>query len=87
MEHHFIQTQGCGDVAQAPTDDEVRGAAAFVASYKGMPWSQTEYNMCYYTTLERLKERGATEAQLALFKKLCDEAPLLGGRFNPWSGD
>ncbi len=43
--------------------------------------------MGYYNTLESLKARGATEAQLAQFKKLCDEAPVIGGRFNPWSGD
>ncbi|MDE2490129.1 MAG: hypothetical protein KGM24_04735, partial [Elusimicrobia bacterium] len=71
----------------APTDDEIRAAASSVSSYKGMPWSQTEYNVGYYTTLERLKERGASDAQLELYKRLCAEAPLRGGRFNPWSGD
>ncbi|MBI3563782.1 MAG: hypothetical protein HY079_01140 [Elusimicrobia bacterium] len=68
-------------------EERVRGAAASVASYKGRPWSQTEYNMAYYTTLESLKKDGATKAQLALFEKLCAEAPIRGGSFNPWSGD
>jgi hypothetical protein len=26
-------------------------------------------------------------AQLALFTRLLDAAPLIGGSFNPWSGD
>lgn len=69
------------------TDDEVRSAAAGAISYKGRPWSQTEYNMGYYNALESLKSRGATEAQLALFEKLCADAPIKGGSFNPWSGD
>ncbi len=69
------------------TDDDIAASARSVVASKGGVWSQTEYNMGYYTTLESLKERGATEAQLALFKKLCDEAPIKGGRFNPWSGD
>ena len=69
------------------TDDEVRAAASGAISYKGRPWSQTEYNMGYYNSLESLKTRGATKAQLALFEKLCAEAPIKGGSFNPWSGD
>jgi hypothetical protein len=69
------------------TDDEVRAAAAGAISYKGRPWSQTEYNMGYYNSLESLKQRGATKKQLALFEKLCADAPIKGGSFNPWSGD
>jgi hypothetical protein len=69
------------------TEERVRGAAASVASYKGRPWSHTEYNMAYSNTLESLKKDGATKAQLALFEKLCAEAPIRGGSFNPWSGD
>ncbi|MBI2789992.1 MAG: hypothetical protein HYX59_15080, partial [Elusimicrobia bacterium] len=69
------------------TDDEIASAAKSVASSKGGIWSQTEYNMAYYNTLESLKSRGATKKQLALFEKLCAEAPVIGGRFNPWSGD
>lgn len=69
------------------TDDDVRSAANGAISYKGRPWSETEYNMGYYTALESLKSRGATKAQLALFEKLCAEAPIKGGSFNPWSGD
>jgi hypothetical protein len=71
----------------AITDESVRGAAASVASYKGRPWSETEYNMAYYTTLESLQKDGATPAQIELYKKLCAEAPIRGGSFNPWSGD
>lgn len=69
------------------SEERVRGAAASVASYKGRPWSHTEYNMAYYNTLESLKKDGATKAQVALFEKLCAEAPVRGGSFNPWSGD
>ena len=69
------------------TDDEIASAAKSVASSKGGIWSQTEYNMAYYNTLESLKTRGATKKQIALFEKLCAEAPVIGGRFNPWSGD
>lgn len=69
------------------SDDDIAAAAKSVASSKGGIWSHTEYNMAYYNTLESLKSRGATKAQLELFKKLCDEAPVIGGRFNPWSGD
>lgn len=69
------------------TDDEIRSAAAGVISYKGRPWSSTEYNSVYYPALERLKQRGATKAQIALFEKLCADAPVKGGSFNPWSGD
>ena len=69
------------------TDDEVRSAANGAISYKGRPWSETEYNMGYYNALESLKTRGATKAQLDLFAKLCADAPIKGGSFNPWSGD
>lgn len=69
------------------TDEQIAAAAKSVVASKGGIWSETEYNMGYYNTLQSLKERGATEAQLAQFKKLCDEAPVIGGRFNPWSGD
>ncbi|PIR18916.1 MAG: hypothetical protein COV48_04900 [Elusimicrobia bacterium CG11_big_fil_rev_8_21_14_0_20_64_6] len=69
------------------TDDDIAASVRSVVSSKGGIWSQTEYNMGYYNTLQSLKERGATEAQLELFKKLCAEAPIIGGRFNPWSGD
>lgn len=68
-------------------DDEIAAAAKSVASSKGGIWSHTEYNMAYSNTLESLKARGATLAQLKQFKKLCDAAPVIGGRFNPWSGD
>lgn len=69
------------------TDERVRAAANSAIASKGRPWSQTEYNMSYYTTLESLKKDGATAAQIALFEKLCADAPIRGGSFNPWSGD
>jgi hypothetical protein len=69
------------------SDDEIAAAAKSVVSSKGGIWSATEYNMGYYNTLENLTKRGATKAQLAAFRKLCDDAPVIGGRFNPWSGD
>jgi hydroxymethylpyrimidine pyrophosphatase-like HAD family hydrolase len=69
------------------SDDDIRASAAGVISYKGRPWSQTEYNSVYYPAIESLKARGATQLQLALFETLCAEAPVKGGSFNPWSGD
>jgi hypothetical protein len=69
------------------TNEEVQASANSAISYKGRPWSQTEYNMGYYNSLESLKARGATKAQLALYEKLCADAPIKGGSFNPWSGD
>jgi hydroxymethylpyrimidine pyrophosphatase-like HAD family hydrolase len=71
----------------AVTDERVASAARGVISYKGRPWSMTEYNMSYYTTLDTLKREGATEGQLAKFAELCAAAPIKGGSFNPWSGD
>ena len=69
------------------SDDAIRASAAGVISYKGRPWSSTEYNSVYYPALESLKVRGATKKQIALFEKLCADAPIRGGSFNPWSGD
>jgi hypothetical protein len=69
------------------TDEQIQSAAKGVESYKGRPWSSTEYNMAYGTTYWSLEERGSTPEQLKLFEKLCDEAPVRGGGFNPWSGD
>ncbi len=68
-------------------DEEIEAAAKSVTAYKGGVWSQTEYNAGYYNTLDSLTKRGATKAQLERFRKLCDETPVIGGRFNPWSGD
>lgn len=69
------------------SDDEVRSTASYVISYKGRPWSSTEFNSVYYPALEGLKARGATKRQVALFEKLVADAPVKGGSFNPWSGD
>ncbi len=79
--------RGRGKSARLLSDDQVRARAASVISYKGYPWSQTEYGAVYYPALERLKTDGATAEQLALFERLCAQAPIRGGRFNPWSGD
>lgn len=65
----------------------IEAAAKSVASYKGRPWSQTEYNMSESMTGDSLRRDGASPAQMRLFQKLCDEAPVRGGGFNPWSGD
>lgn len=71
----------------AVSDEQVRGYARGTASHKGRPWSSTEYNMSYAMGYDALEAAGATEAQLALYRELCDAAPVLGGGFNPWSGD
>lgn len=68
-------------------DEQVRGYARGTASHKGRPWSSTEYNMSYAMGYDALAAAGATEAQLALYRELCDAAPVQGGGFNPWSGD
>ncbi|MFA6028318.1 MAG: hypothetical protein WC969_00555 [Elusimicrobiota bacterium] len=71
----------------ALTDDSIRATANGVASYKGRPWSSTEYNAAWGYAYEGLEGSGATKAQLDLFEKLTAEAPMRGGGFNPWSGD
>lgn len=79
---------GVGALSQPRvSDEEIRAAAASVIFYKGRPWSETEFNMTYLPTRDRLKASGATKKQLALFEKLIADAPLKGGSFNPWSGD
>lgn len=69
------------------TDEDIRSTASYVISYKGRPWSSTEFNSVYYPALESLKAKGATKAQIELFEKLVNDAPVRGGGFNPWSGD
>jgi hypothetical protein len=71
----------------AATDEDVKSAARSAASYKGRPWSSTEYNMHYHYIHVALVLKGATKAQLAEFARLASEAPIKGGSFNPWSGD
>ncbi len=91
MSYRFYDDHGhIGTIsARAPelTDADIRASAAGVIAYKGRPWSWTEYNASYYPALERLRSRGATKTQIALFERLCAEAPIKGGSFNPWSGD
>jgi hypothetical protein len=70
-------------VPQKQVEDAARG----LASYKGRPWSQTEYNMAWAGTESNLRKAGATIAQLELFRKITDDLPVVGGGFNSWSGD
>jgi len=76
-----------GSRAAKLSKDDIRAAAMGVIASKGMPWSETEYNLAHYEALQRLRERGATPSQIKLFLKLCAEAPIRGGAFNPYSGD
>jgi hypothetical protein len=71
----------------AVSDASVAAAAKSAASYKGRPWSSTEFSMQSYYARLSLEEAGATRAQLETFERLLAEAPVLGGGFNPWSGD
>ena len=54
---------------------------------KGGVWSAIDYEIQSSVTFDNLKKRGATAEQRARFRKLCADAPLIGGRFNPYSGD
>lgn len=75
-------------VAVGSLDDAAVDAAANgTASYKGRPWSSTEYNLSWAMGYDSLRRRGATEAQLKRYETLTAEAPVRGGSFNPWSGD
>lgn len=71
----------------ALSEDELTSAARSAVSHKGGIWSETEYTAQRSTIYRRLAMRGATPEQLERFDKLCDAAPVNGGRFNPWSGD
>jgi hypothetical protein len=68
-------------------DESVRQSAKSVAVNKGGIYSHTDYNIYYYYAQQGLERAGATPEQLKLFARLCDEAPVKGGRYNPWSGD
>ncbi|MBI3300419.1 MAG: hypothetical protein HYZ75_19815 [Elusimicrobia bacterium] len=68
-------------------DAAVDAAAAGAASYKGRPWSATEYNLNWALGYGSLARLGASAAQLARYERLTAEAPVRGGGFNPWSGD
>ena len=68
-------------------NDEIDAAAQAVVSYKGGIWSQSEYDGGYFNAADDLRKRGATKEQMERFKKLCDEAPIIDGRFNRWAGD
>jgi hypothetical protein len=68
-------------------DAAVEAAANGTASYKGRPWSSTEYNLNWAMGYDSLRRRGATAAQLKRYEELTAAAPMRGGGFNPWSGD
>lgn len=68
-------------------DSAVEAAANGTASYKGRPWSSTEYNLNWAMGYDSLRRRGATAAQLKRYEELTAAAPVRGGSFNPWSGD
>ena len=69
------------------SDKQVRQAADRVISHKGLPYSQSEFNMAHTNAWNWLKKNGATKRQMNLFEKLVKEAPTKGGRFNCYSGD
>jgi hypothetical protein len=71
----------------ALSEDELTSAARSAVAHKGGVWSETEYTAQRSMIYWRLAMRGATPEQLERFDKLCDAAPVVGGRFNPWSGD
>ena len=75
------------DAPQGLSREDIESAAQHAVQYKGRPWSQTEYEAGVYEIEQKLIARGATEEDIKLFRRLCDEAPIQGGSFNPWAGD
>ncbi|MDE2313283.1 MAG: hypothetical protein KGL04_03810 [Elusimicrobia bacterium] len=75
------------DALQGLSREDIESAAQHAAQYKGRPWSQTEYEAGVYEIQQKLIARGATKEDIKLFRRLCDEAPIQGGSFNPWAGD
>ncbi len=69
------------------TDAEVLEAAEMVIDQKGWPWSKTEFNSAVYGMRSAIIKKGAIKAQLDKFDCLISEAPIKGGKFNPYSGD
>ena len=69
------------------TNKHIRSKAREVAGTKGGAFSSVDYEASLYMAIWRLEKQGATPKQIKLFKKLCDNTPVIGGRFNPWSGD
>ena len=70
-----------------PSRADVQASADGTASYKGRPWSQTEYNMQLSGAMDHLRRLGATVAQMELFRRITAAHPVRGGGFNPYSGD
>ncbi len=69
------------------TDEEVKQVTEHVISFKGRPWSESEFNATKTNNRRQLAEDGATEEQLKEFDRIINEAPIIGGSFNTWSGD
>lgn len=56
-------------------------AAARATARKGGEYSSDDYALARETARAELASAGAKAAELALFDRLCDEAPVRGGRF------
>ena len=69
------------------SDETIKKIAERVALFKGRPWSWSEFNATKSNVRHNLKEEGATEKQLKEFDRIIEEAPVVGGSFNAWSGD
>ena len=75
-------------MGQNLTDEEVVGRARNFAHWnKTSTYSASEFNQDQYYAEQSLLKDGATAAQLELFRKIVQDAPIRGGRFNPYSGD
>lgn len=57
-----------------------------LASQKGMPWSETEYNMSLAFAVDSISAQYGEAAGQELRRQMAS-VPIRGGRFNPWSGD
>ncbi|MBS2039255.1 hypothetical protein JST97_30000 [bacterium] len=64
----------------------VASAKASLASQKGYPWSQTEYNCALASVMDHLASQHGDAAAQELMRQM-ESVPVRGGRFNPWSGD
>lgn len=69
------------------SDEAVKKLAERVILFKGRPWSWSEFNATKSNVRRHLAEEGAAPEQLEEFGRIIDEAPIIGGSFNPWSGD
>lgn len=58
-----------------------------VVCKKGHPYSKSEFNGICFEKEEKLKKAGATKKQIEHFNDEINKAPIIGGRFNKYSGD